>query len=104
MELRDRITQNRQTVRIASAIALAAIAVRSAMKGHRLRAVLAAGGSVAVGATASTREPTPLASDQWVDVRIEDNRMQCPVCSEPIVVGQARRPNADETTVHEACL
>lgn len=106
MDLRNRITQNRQTVRIASAIGLAAIAVRSFLKGNRLRGVLAASGALAVGATASTLEPTELDITQADELTesAESGGLQCSVCADPILPGQSRRPNETNEPVHDACL
>lgn len=109
MGLRNRITQHRQTVRIASAIALAAIAVRSFIQGNRLTGVLAAGGAVAVAGTTSTLEPTELEIETETEVEVEvestaTSELRCSTCNDPIVPGQPRRPNKTNQTVHEACL
>lgn len=109
MGVRNRITQNRQTVRIASALALAAIAVWSFINGNRLRGVLAAGGALAVGATASTLEPTELEVQQVTDLTeerdsTEASGLRCSSCTEPIVPGQSRRPTETNEIVHESCL
>lgn len=105
MGLRNRITQHRQTVRIASAIALAAIAVRSFIQGNRLTGVLAAGGAVAVAGTTSTLEPTELEIETETEVEsTATSELRCSTCNDPIVPGQPRRPNKTNQTVHEACL
>jgi len=118
MELLKIIKENGSIVRIAATAALAIIAVRSFVNGKRLRGLLAAGGAVAVGATASTLEPTDLEvvseeGEQPIDVTttervtestIEAGAMQCSICSGPIVPGEARRPNDVDEIVHEACL
>ena len=109
MELRNKIKDNESIVRIASTVALAAIALRSFIKGNRLRGLAAAGGAVAVGSTVSTLEPTDLdiVSETEEDVTesaIEAGGIQCAVCNDPIVTGQARRPTENDEIVHEACL
>lgn len=110
MELLKKITQREDIVRIISTVTLAAIAVRSFIKGKRGRGLLAAGGAVAIGATTSTLEPTALeigregelASE--AETTAEDGAMVCATCNEPIVVGESRRPNESDEIVHEACL
>jgi RecA/RadA recombinase len=109
MELLKTIKQNESTVRIVSTVALAAIALRSFINGNRLRGLAAAGGAVAVGTTASTLEPTELdvlseTEDSVTASTIEAGAMQCPICNDPIVPGESRRPNAVDEIVHEACL
>lgn len=112
MELPKRITQHRRTVSLLSAAALAAVAVRSFVSGHRLRGLLAAGGAVAVGATASTLEPTALEIEPEAEPTesaesaesTETGRLRCSACHDPILPGQSRRPNETNETVHEHCL
>lgn len=91
-------------LRLAVGGVLAALAVRSLRNGNRLRALLAGGGAVAVGATAATLEPTVLDDEQLVDVTAEPDGLQCSVCGSAIVPGQSRRPNAENNPAHEACL
>jgi len=109
MELRKNITENGSLVRIASTAALAIIAVRSFVKGKRLRGLVAAGGAVAVGSTVSTLEPTELdvmseTEEPVTESTLDEGAMQCAICSDPIVPGQSRRPNENDKIVHEACL
>lgn len=110
MALLEKIKQREDIVRIVSTITLAAIAVRSFMKGKRGRGLLAAGGAVAVGATTSTLEPTALEIGHEVEpaseteTTTEDGAVVCAICNEPIVVGESRRPNENDEIVHEACL
>jgi hypothetical protein len=104
MELLKTIKQNEGTVRIVSTLVLAAIAIRSFATGKRVRGLLAAGGAVAIGSTASTLEPTPVEVEPEVESTTERGQLQCSICTEPIVAGQSRRPNEDDETVHEACL
>lgn len=109
MELRKTITENENLVRIVSAVALAIIAIRSFSNGKRLRGVVAAGGAVAVGSTASTLDPTELDIGSETEQRvtessIEAGAMECPICNDPIVPGESRRPNENDEIVHEACL
>jgi len=122
MALPKFITQREGLIRTASTVALAIIAVRSFIKGKQLRGLLAAGGAVAVGAAGSTLEPTPLEVEQEAESTTEVGEaesttevgeaetvteadgLECTICNEPIVVGEARRPNAVDEIVHEACL
>lgn len=104
MELPTWITRRSRQLRLASSAALAAVAVRSLRNGNRLRALLAGGGALAVGATTATLDPTPVADEQTVDVVVESDGLQCSVCKESIVPGQSRRPNAENKPAHEACL
>lgn len=113
MALLKKIKQNENLVRIGSAVALGVIALRSFVKGKRLRGLAAAGGAVAVGSTASTLEPTPLEIERESESTteegvtgstIEEGAMQCQICDDPIVPGQSRRPNENDDIAHEACL
>ena len=107
------ITQREGLVRTVSTVALAGIAIRSVIKGKRLRGLLAAGGAVAVGVAGSTLDPTPLELEREdestseasvTESTSEAGGMQCSVCDEPIVVGESRRPNEVDEIVHQACL
>jgi len=113
MALPEFITQRAGFVRTASTVALAAIAIRSFIKGKRLRGLVAAGGAVAVGATALGLEPTelePEADDEptpkahVTESTTEDAGLRCSICDEPIAPGESRRPTAGTETAHEACL
>ena len=104
MELLKPIKQHAGTVRIVSTLALAVIAVRSFLTGKRVRGLLAAGGAIAVGATASTLEPTEIEIESGGESTTETSGMQCPICGDPIVPGQSRRPNEADEIVHEDCL
>jgi len=103
MDLPNWVTRRSRELRLASSAVLAALAVRSLRNGNRLRALLAGGGAVAVGATAATLEPTAI-DEQALDVTVEPDGLQCSVCKESIVPGQPRRPTAENKPAHEACL
>jgi len=106
MDLPNWITARGRALRLATGGVLAAAAVRSLRNGNRLRALLAGGGALAVGATAAKLEPTVLddGDDQLVEVSVESAGLQCSVCKESIVPGQPRRPSAENKPTHEACL
>ena len=110
MELLEKVKQREDIVRIVSTVTLAAIAVRSFMKGKRGRGLLAAGGAVAVGATTSTLKPTALEigrepeATSEPETTSEAEAMPCAICNEPIVIGESRRPNENDEIVHESCL
>jgi len=96
----DRIT------RVLLAAGLAVFALRALRRGKRLLAVLAGLGAVAVGygvrtgfGDASGRTAAP-----DTEPEIEEVRLRCAICDEPIVAGQSRTPNENDETVHEACL
>jgi len=104
MELPNWITRRGRKLRLASSAVLAALAVRSLRNGNLLRALLAGGGALAVGASTATLDPTPLDDEETLDITVEPDGLQCSVCKESIVPGQPRRPNADNNPTHEACL
>jgi hypothetical protein len=117
MEL-DTILDNRNRLtRTLLAGALAVVSLRSFRKKNRLLGVLAGAGAVGLGYTAAagTRDTTDESettevsgttdeSERDVETTDEDGGMRCSACGEPIVVGQSRRPNAENRIVHERCL
>ncbi|SEP20491.1 hypothetical protein SAMN04487948_12121 [Halogranum amylolyticum] len=102
---RDRLT------RTLLAGTLAVVSLRSFRKKNRLLGVLAGAGAVGLGYTAAVRSPDVTEESDAADESVrdvettgEDGGMRCPACSEPIVVGESRRPNANNQIVHERCL
>lgn len=110
--------------RVALAITLAVAAVSSLRRGKRLRGVLATAGALGVGYTvvSGTDKPTVAVEETTTGIgdettttaetgaatgtgaAREDDGLRCAACGEPIRPGQRRGPNADDETVHEACL
>lgn len=100
-------------VRILLAAALALVAIDSFRRDRRLVGALAGVGAVGVGYTAAVKsdesrdEGTGEADaglKRTTEQTSEGVGMRCSACNEPIVVGQSRRPNADNRIVHENCL
>ena len=110
MELPAALRGRGRLVRTALAAALGVLTLRSLRKGKRLRGVLAGLGAVALGYTASSEpgeEMDRIVEDLDIGSTSESTdeaELRCAICGEPIVVGQARTPNEDGETVHEACL
>ncbi|MFB6140641.1 MAG: DUF2892 domain-containing protein [Halosimplex sp.] len=127
--LRDRS----RLVRTLSAAGLALLSLRSFRTGKRLRGALAGLGAVALGysATSGTGDVTDALETGPIDADVFDSdtvesgtddagahgdadahaeagadsdRLRCPVCGEPIVAGERRRPDENGETAHEACL
>jgi len=119
MDLQETLgDRNRLTTTVVTA-ALALIAIRSLRKGKRLRGLVAGLGAVAIGFTTVTSpddvtevldREAESASDETEPASDETDRsrdtveLRCAECGEPIVPGQARTPNEDHETVHEACI
>jgi len=115
MELQTIVDDRSRLARVVAAGALAVAAIGSLRNGKRLRGALAGAGAVVLGYTAvdSGDELTELdvdsvgASDEAESTEAEttddDAKLRCAACGEPIVVGQARGPNANDEIVHEAC-
>jgi len=115
MELQTVVDDRSRLARILAAGALAVAAIGSLRNGKRLRGALAGAGAVVLGyqAVDSGDELTELdvdaigATDEEESVESEtadeDAKLHCAACGEPIVVGQARGPNANDEIVHEAC-
>jgi hypothetical protein len=113
--------QNR-TGRLMAAGGAALVALRAFRNGNRARGALMLLSAIAVALTvrrpaehtATTVEidtsQTMTKQDHGeieVDVTMADNpesELRCAVCKEPIVPGQPRGPDAQNRTVHEACL
>ena len=97
----DRLTS------ILPAVGLSVFALLSLRRGKRLRGILAGLGALALGYRASTDSGDILErSEAGHDVGSapKDVQQHCAACGDPIVAGQRRRPNANDETVHEACL
>lgn len=92
-----------QFARLLFTVALAAVAVRSLLKGERLKAGLASIGALALGYNTVTQLQT-LEADFDIEPASEDGELHCSVCGEPIEPGQRRKPDTNGETVHEACL
>lgn len=99
----DRTAGDRKRlVRTLLAVGLLGVAIRSLRKGRRLNGLLAGGGAVILGYTATTQSGE-LREAVGIGTNDEDGGFRCAVCGEPIVPGQARGPNENGETVHEAC-
>lgn len=115
MELQTVVDDRSRLARIVAAGALAVAAIGSLRNGKRLRGALAGAGAVVLGykAVDSGDELTELdvdaigATDEEEATGAEttrgDAKLHCAACGEPIVLGQARGPNANDEIVHEAC-
>lgn len=95
--------------RVLLAGALALVSIVSFRKGRRLVGVLAGVGAVGIGYSASAESSTVKETVERLREREslltgEKNEMRCSACSEPILAGQVRRPNAENQIVHEHCL
>jgi hypothetical protein len=107
MELSQKRSDDDRLVRTLLAVGLAVFAFQSLRRGKRLRGLLAGLGAFALGFA------TQFESDSVTKGPVEEPEtgstnetggFSCAACGEPIVVGQSRRPNEDDETVHEACL
>lgn len=113
MDLREAVGDRERLVRTLLAVGLSAVAVRSLRKGRRLSGLLAGGGALAVGYTATTPSDELEELTETLDVGTEDSTgrdatdretgFRCAACGEPIDPGQARGPNEDNETVHLDC-
>ena len=107
MELLQNLDRRDVPVRALLAVGLAAYALRSFRNGERVRGAVAGLAAVALGyraATASGGVLARLTGDAGTDRTTETGQLRCAACGDPIVAGQARTPNGDSETVHEACL
>ncbi len=113
MELDEASDDRGRLTRILLSGALAVVAIASFRRGRRLTGALTAAGAVALGYATVSDTPDPIETGDTADLGTEEsaaestvnhNRMRCAICDEAITVGQARRPNADHETVHDACL
>ena len=107
MELSNKLRDNDRFTRTLLAVGLSVFALWSLRRGKRLRGVLAGLSAVALGygaATESSDVVEHLAEELDIGSTTEDEQLRCAICGDPIVVGQPRRPNENEETVHEACL
>jgi hypothetical protein len=107
MELTRDLRDRHWLIRIVLVIGLAVVALRSLRRGKRVRGVLAGLGVVALGSSAVTESNEVLEhllDDLDTDTARETTQIHCASCGDPIVLGQSRRPNGDNKTVHETCL
>ena len=102
MDLRETVDDRVRLVRTLLAVGLAAVAISSLRRGRRLNGLLAGGGAVVLGYTATTQS-RELTETIDIDTTDENAELRCAVCGEPIVPGQARGPNENNEIVHEAC-
>lgn len=89
------------------AAGLGVVALRSLRRGKRVRGVVAGLGAVVLGystVSESNDAMEHLLDDLDADAASETTRPRCASCGDPIVLGQSRRPNENNETVHEACL
>jgi hypothetical protein len=107
MDLKQNLGDRDRFARVLLAVGLAVFALRSFRTGKRLRGVLAGVGAVALGystAAGSGDAMDHLPESPGTEPTSEARQLRCANCGEPIVPGQARRPNENHETVHEACL
>lgn len=104
----DTSAENRnRLVRVLLTAVLALVAVASFRRENRLVGTLATAAAVGVGYTAvGTGEQSGTVDDGTTVTasQTDDGVMRCAACTEPIVVGQSRRPNRENRIVHESCL
>lgn len=115
MDLREAVGDRKRLVRTLLAVGLSAVAVRSLRKGRRLSGLLAGGGALAVGYTATTSSDELEELTETLDVGTTDEdstdqdatdrdvEFRCAACGEPIDTGQTRGPNEDNEIVHLDC-
>lgn len=120
MDLRETIEDREPLVRVLLAAGLAAVAISSLRKGRRLNGLLAGGGALALGYTATTESGELEELTETVGVDTEDgleevteavgigaddegSKLRCAVCGEPITAGQPRGPNEDDEIAHRSC-
>lgn len=108
MELDKTVDDPGRLARILLAVALAVVALRSFRTDRRVIGALAGAGAVGLGYTVATRPRRLSESDvgeaETIETTDEDGGMRCAACNDLIVVGQSRRPNANNEIVHEGCL
>lgn len=115
MESDKTVDDNTRLARILLAAALALVTAASYRK-NRLVSVLAGIGAAGIGYTVVAKPEAEQSASQ-TEVEVEsttaatetatsdaNDGMRCAACSEPIVVGQSRRPNTENRIVHESCL
>lgn len=105
MELPNDDGDRGQLARTVLATALTVVAIRSLLRGKRVRGMLAGVGALALGYTA-TDESAELGETIGIDAlgESEDAELTCAICGDPIRPGQRRGPNEDEEIAHEACM
>lgn len=114
MQFDNLVDDRDRLARILLSAVLALVAVSSLRKKRRLMGLLAGIGAVGLGYTATVGSDDSADDDAQVEdgsesaseteTASEEDGMHCSVCSEPILVGQSRRPNADNVIVHDGCL
>ena len=102
MDLRETTGDRGRLVRTLLAVGLTVVAVSSLRKGRRLSGMLAGGGAILLGYTATTRS-RELTETIDIGATDDDAEFRCAVCGEPIVPGQSRGPNENNEIVHDAC-
>lgn len=102
MDLREAAGDSERVVRILLAVGLTVVAISSLRKGRRVNGLLAGGGALVLGYTATSRSRDPT---ETIDIGTtdEDTELRCAICGDPIVPGQPRSPNESDGTVHVAC-
>jgi hypothetical protein len=111
-----------RTGRLMIAGGAALVALRAIRNGNPIRGVLIMLGALTIAFTgrrstehtaatveinASKTTPDQDDSEIEVDAKMTDkteSTLRCAICKEPIVPGQPRGPDAQDRTVHEACL
>lgn len=102
MDLEEIVGDRKRLVRTLLAVGLTGVAIRSLRRGRRLNGLLAGAGAAVLGYTA-TSQSEELAETVGIGTTNEDVGLRCAACGEPIVPGQARGPNENGETVHDAC-
>lgn len=102
MDLEETVGDRKRLVRTLLAVGLTGVAIRSLRRGRRLNGLLAGAGAAVLGYTA-TSQSEELAETVGIGTTNEDVGLRCAACGEPIVPGQARGPNENGETVHDAC-
>lgn len=118
MDLRETVGDRDRLARTLLAVGLSAVAIGSLRKGKRLSGLLAGGGALALGYTATAgsgelEELDELTDAVDVGTSEEDTtgrettdegvELRCAACGEPIGPGETRGPNADNEIVHLDC-
>lgn len=115
MDLRETVGDREQLVRTLLAVGLSVVAISSLRKGRRLNGLLAGGGALALGYTATTGsgkldeldsvedELGELTETLDVGTTDEDTKLRCAACGESIDPGETRGPNENDEIVHLDC-
>ena len=118
MELQEALDGRSRHTRILLTALLAVVAVQSLRKGKRLRGILAGLVAVATGYSVvngsgdvmktlddeATETLDSVTGTDDTERSRDRTELRCAACGDPIVPGQARTPNENHETVHEACL